>query len=79
MMLKTLQVVVLVYMTMVVCLLFGSQYIVPLSESKCNAIKSNSTDDEDLAGVFSHQGQNHIEHNANIVFNFAQFIFYLGW
>jgi len=65
------QVVVLVYMTLVACLLFGSQYIVPLSEQQC---KSNSTDVEDLEAVSSD-----IEHNANIVFHFAQFVFYLGW
>ena len=58
-------------MTLVACLLFGSQYIVPLSEQQC---KSNSTDVEDLEAVSSD-----IEHNANIVFHFAQFVFYLGW
>ena len=58
-------------MTLVACLLFGSQYTVPLSEQQC---KSNSTDDEDLEAVSSD-----IEHNANIVFHFAQFVFYLGW
>ena len=58
-------------MTLVACLLFGSQYIAPLSEQQC---KSNSTDVEDLEAVSSD-----IEHNANIVFHFAQFVFYLGW
>ena len=58
-------------MTLVACLLFGSQYTVPLSEQQC---KSNSTDDEDVKAVSSD-----IEHNANIVFHFAQFVFYLGW
>ena len=58
-------------MTLVACLLFGSQYTVPLSEQQC---KSNSTDDEDVEAVSSD-----IEHNANIVFHFAQFVFYLGW
>ena len=62
---------VLVYMTLVACLLFGSQYTVPLSEQQC---KSNSTDDDDVKAVSSD-----IEHNANIVFHFAQFVFYLGW
>ena len=58
-------------MTLVACLLFGSQYTVPLSEQQC---KSNSTNDEDVEAVSSD-----IEHNANIVFHFAQFVFYLGW
>ena len=58
-------------MTLVACLLFGSQYTVPLSEQQC---KSNSTDDKDVEAVSSD-----IEHNANIVFHFAQFVFYLGW
>ena len=61
-------------MTLVACLLFGSQYIAPLSEQQCNAMRSNSTDDEDVEAVSSD-----IEHNANIVFHFAQFVFYLGW
>ena len=74
---KNLQVVLLVYMTLVVCLLIGSQYIEPLSESQCNAIWHNATVVVEKGS--SDKGHEHIKHNANIIFHFAQFIFYLGW
>ena len=71
-----MQVVLLVYMTLVVCLLVGSQYIVPLPESQCNvAIHDN----EDAKEECSSNWQEHIKHNANILFHFAQFIGWLGW
>ena len=64
-------------MTLVVCLLVGSQYIVPLSESQCNAARHSNIEDGEEES--SSNWQEHIKHNANILFHLAQFIGWLGW
>ena len=71
-----IQVVLLVYMTLVVCLLIGSQYIQPLSESQCHAIWNNETVVEEEKDTYT---KDRFEHNAFILFHLAQFLFYLGW
>ena len=71
-----IQVVLLVYMTLVVCLLIGSQYIQPLSKSRCHAIWNNETVVEEEKDAYA---KDRFEHNAFILFNLAQFLFYLGW
>ena len=71
-----IQVVLLVYMTLVVCLLIGSQYIQPLSKSRCHAIWNDETVVEEEKDAYA---KDRFEHNAFILFNLAQFLFYLGW
>ena len=71
-----LQVVLLVYMTLVGCLLIGSQYIQPLSDEQCHAVWNNETIAEEHDPAYS---EDRFEHNASIFFHLAQFLFYLGW
>ena len=66
----------MVYMTLVVCLLIGSQYIQPLSKSQCHAIWNNETVVEEEKDTYT---KDRFEHNAFILFHLAQFLFYLGW
>ena len=67
----------MVYMTLVVCLLVGSQYIVPLSESQCKA--AHFGDAEDITEKSFSNWHDHVKHNANILFHLAQFTGWLGW
>ena len=73
----------MVYMTLVGCLLIGSQYIQPLStgpQSQCgdiitawytNKFTPPAAPPQYQGGGFSHTG--------GILFHMAQFVMYLGW
>ena len=66
------------YMTLVGCLLIGSQYIQPLSDKQCHAIWNNETIEEEEEYDLDYT-EGRFEHNASIFFHLAQFLFYLGW
>ena len=78
-----LQVVLLVYMTLVGCLLIGSQYIQPLSEQNCTTIIKDwhippASPKPAALTSFQYEGGG-FKHDCGILFHMAQFVMYLGW
>jgi len=72
------QVVLYVYLTLVICLMIGSQYITPLSEDQCSDIINGNFNGTILKEDESYT-KDRFKHNASVFFHFAQYLFYLGW
>ena len=80
------QVVLLVFYTLIGCLVIGSQYIQPLSEKKCCAIVGERWNSEAISyecgkdenyGPYPYPSRFH--HNAGVIFHLVQSLCYLGW
>ena len=74
----------MVYMTLVGCLVIGSQYIQPLSEKQCGEVikawntQQTSAPSAALTKSYPYEGGG-FKHTGGIMFHMAQFVMYLGW